>query len=254
MVNPGMATVNQPLTLSYQIIRKEYQTHCGIEPVLVDHYAKLLSPLLTPLFVRFGIIPNVVTVFMMVSGIVGAAFFALPPLWAKIAGLFFIHLWYVLDCCDGEVARITKRFSRMGTEIDYTAHLVCHPLFNLAFAISLIQLHRYDARLILLIATIGISAELMLRNLLTLRSVFQLKEGPASQKSRQNDALAIIRKGVIQALCTYPNLALVLPICFAIDIASGTSVSFYYLLVQTSVSVLMAARGYASWLRMILWT
>jgi phosphatidylglycerophosphate synthase len=248
-----MATANAPLVLSYKTIRSDYQTHCAIEPVLVDHYAKLLSPFLTALLVRAGIIPNVVTVLMMISGIVGAAFFALPPLWAKIAGLFFIHLWYVLDCSDGEVARITQRFSRMGAEIDYTAHLVCHPLFNLAFALSLIQLHRYSTTLILFVAVISISAELMLRNLLSLHSVFDLKVGSSAVPQHSTGALVNLRQAVTRAFCLYPNFALAFPVFLVIDSRNGISVAFSYLCLHSFISALSAISGYVAWVKKIAW-
>jgi len=244
-----MATTSAPVALTYKTIRRDYQTHCAIEPVLVDHYAKLLSPLLTPLFVRFGIIPNVVTVFMMISGIIGAALFALPPLWAKVAGLVFIHLWYVLDCCDGEVARITRRFSRMGTEIDYTAHLVNHPLFNLAFAVSLIQLHRYSTPLILFIAIISISAELMLRNLLSLRYIYELKLGVAIVEERRDKPYKAVALCATNFFSLYPNFALFFSAVFIAESCFGTTISFWYLLVQLVVSSLVAARMAFIWIR-----
>lgn len=249
-----MATTSAPAALTYRTIRREYQSHYVIEPVLVDHYAKLLSPFLTPFFVRFGIIPNVVTVFMMVSGIIGAAFFALPPLWAKIAGLVFIHLWYVLDCCDGEVARITRRFSRMGTEIDYTAHLINHPLFNLAFALSLIQLHRYSTTLILFVAIVSISAELMLRNLLTLRSIFDLKIGAIASPQAVDGPVTRARRLITHLFALYPNVALILPILFILDRSLGTSFSLYCLLAQILFSALVVLRGYLGWVGKILWS
>jgi len=248
-----MATTSAPVALTYKTIRRDYQTHCAIEPVLVDHYAKLLSPLLTPWFVRFGIIPNVVTVFMMISGIIGAALFAVPLLWAKVAGLVFIHLWYVLDCCDGEVARITRRFSRMGTEIDYTAHLVNHPLFNIAFAVSLIQLHRYSTPLILFIAIISISAELMLRNLLALRSILDFKSGSAPQVQEPDSVWPLAKRTVARFLSLYPNFALAFPVVVLADVCFGTSFAIYSLFAQTLISGLAAAKGYLGWVRQILW-
>ena len=119
--------------MKYSTIRKEYQHHTLDGMVFVDPYATLLSPLVTNVCLRLKLIPNVVTLCMIGSGALGAVFFALPFLWAKILGTVLIHLWYVLDCSDGEVARITKRFSKFGTEIDYTAHVVNHPLFLAAF-------------------------------------------------------------------------------------------------------------------------
>lgn len=125
--------------MKYSTIRKEYQHHELSSMVFVDPYATLLSPFVTKLCLRLRLIPNAVTLGMIGSGIVGAVLFALPFLWGKILGTVFIHLWYVFDCSDGEVARITKRFSKFGTEIDYTAHVVNHPLFLFSFLLTLLQ-------------------------------------------------------------------------------------------------------------------
>ena len=249
-IDIGVAQIAEPLALSYRIIRRDYQPHGGIEPIIVDHYAKLLSPFFTIVFVRLGVIPNIVTVLMMASGIVGAALFALPMTAAKVSGIIFIHLWYVLDCSDGEVARITRRFSKMGTEIDYTAHLVCHPLFNLAFAWNLISLHRYNTELVLFLAVIGISAELMLRNLIALRTLFEVKVGISGVPECVTGIIRL-RRFIAQTFYTYPNFCLLVPILLLLDLHSGLSSALMYLLVQTSISALAAAWGYVIWIRRI---
>lgn len=249
-----MPTVNTPIAPSYQTIRRSYQTHSPIEEVIVDHYAKLLSPFFTQIFVRARIIPNVVTVLMMASGILAAGLFALPWLATKIGGTILIHLWYVLDCSDGEVARITKRFSRMGAEIDYTAHLVCHPLFNLAFAWSLISLHRYNTTMILIVSIVSISAELMLRNIISLRSIYELKIGTPVPVQNSVGRLTRTRQIIMQAFYLYPNTALVFPILFILDYSLGTSLSLYCLFAQSSISALAVLWSYVGWVRKILWT
>src|SRR5580698_4582442 len=88
--------------LSYRTIRRDYQSHEAMPDVMVDSYAQLISPLLTRLFVKAGTTPNQVTVCMMISGVVGAALFVVPQVFCKVLGLAFMHLWYVLDCSDGE--------------------------------------------------------------------------------------------------------------------------------------------------------
>ena len=87
-----------PNMMSYRHIRREYQSGDLVEPVLVDHYAKLISPIFTNLFFEAGLAPNTVTILMMCAGFVGATLFAMPLLGLKACGVFFIHTWYVLDC------------------------------------------------------------------------------------------------------------------------------------------------------------
>ena len=125
--------------MTYKEIRKNWQHNFSWDSVLVDAYAMLISPFITKLCLRLKLIPNVITLLMIASGIVGGILFALPYTAAKIAGIVCIHLWYVFDCSDGEVARITKRYSKFGTEIDYTAHVVDHPFILFGFGASLLS-------------------------------------------------------------------------------------------------------------------
>lgn len=111
---------------------------------------------------KLKMIPNVVTLCMIIIGIIGAVLFAMPQLWCKILGVVFIHLWYITDLSDGEVARITKRFSKYGTDIDYYAHMINHPLFIAAFGYSFIQLG-YDTVWVLIAMFVYVTAELSFR-------------------------------------------------------------------------------------------
>ncbi|MDR1183148.1 MAG: CDP-alcohol phosphatidyltransferase family protein, partial [Bacteroidales bacterium] len=102
------------------------------------------SPLFSAFFVNRKITPNQVTLLMILSGIIGAIFFALPYVICKIIGAIFIQLWFVFDDSDGEVARYTKQFSKYGTEMDFMAHAITHPLFILSFLASSIQLYKIE--------------------------------------------------------------------------------------------------------------
>jgi len=177
---------------------------------------------------------------MMASGVVGSLLFALPPIGLKACGLIFIHLWYVLDCCDGETARITRRFSRFGKELDYVAHVVNHPLFNLAFAVSLVGMGRYSTSVILFASILCISAELVLRNIVSFSHMYELKmNSPVLKRNRGG----ISKKMLFQIVCffsVYPNFALLFPLAYFADLYFRTSVALYYLLAHTAVSSLLA--------------
>ena len=226
--------------MSYRTIRSTYQPRAWAGDVAVDHYAYRLSPFLTPIFVDANIAPNTVTILMMAAGLVGSLLFAMPPIALKACGLIFIHLWYVLDCCDGETARITKRFSKFGKEMDYVAHVVNHPLFNLAFAVTLVGLGRYSVSLILFASLLCISAELVLRNIVSFSYLYELKmNSPVLKRDRRG----ILKKMSFQIVCffsVYPNFALLFPLAYFADLYFDTSVALYYLLAHTAVSSLLA--------------
>ena len=73
--------------MRYLQIRREYQHHEYLDMVFVDPYAQLISPLLTKLCLRLGLIPNAVTVCMIIFGLIGAGLFAAPYLICRIAGV-----------------------------------------------------------------------------------------------------------------------------------------------------------------------
>jgi phosphatidylglycerophosphate synthase len=237
--------------ITYNTIRRDYQAHCSVEVIIVDHYAKIVSPVFTRYFVAAGISPNAVTVLMMIFGVIGAFLFAIPHMLFKACGLILIHLWYVMDCSDGEVARITKRFSQFGTELDYTAHLVCHPLFCIAFACSLISMARYDSQIVLFVSMACISSELVLRNIMLFFYIYDLKMGSATMTKGKHGRIKTIAIHVTNALSIYPNYALIFPIAYFIDYCYGTSIALYYLFVQTTIASLMAARMCVKWIRTV---
>jgi uncharacterized MAPEG superfamily protein len=64
-----------------------------------------VSPFLTRAFLRHGVSPTVGTVGMLIAGLTGALLLPFGGVWSAAAALCFV-LFYVLDCVDGEVARL----------------------------------------------------------------------------------------------------------------------------------------------------
>lgn len=235
--------------LTYREIRREFQNHSMPEEILVDHYAKAVSPVFTRWLVGWNVIPNSVTVGMILSGVLGACLFALPWLACKIAGLLFIHLWFILDCSDGEVARITHRFSAFGTEIDFLAHAINHPLFNLSFAWSLVMLHRYNTSAILACALVSISAEMLIRHLTGLTNTYRKVCGEASLRGGRRNTTRIWATSLLGVFYVYPNFALLFPIVFLIDRFTGTSLALIYLGAQALFTSIIGIRLAVFWTR-----
>jgi phosphatidylglycerophosphate synthase len=237
--------------ISYATIRRNYQSHARFEDIVVDYYAKVISPLITPALVKAKITPNKVTVLMMIVGVVGAALFAVPQIICKAIGLLFIHLWYVLDCCDGEVARITKTFSKFGTEIDFTAHVVNHPLFNIAFVLALVGMSRYDTKFLLSVSIVCISAEMVLRNLMGFAHIYDLKIDKGAAVGRKTGLLKDAAVQFVNLFTMYPNFVLVFPVVYFVDWRFGTSIAVWYLLIQTVMSSLLAIWTSSKWIARI---
>ena len=77
-----------------------------------------LSKPLTSLAVRRGWAPNSITVMSLVIGLLAAAAFAQGSRAALLVGAVLLQVSLVVDCSDGEVARMTGRFSRTGAWLD----------------------------------------------------------------------------------------------------------------------------------------
>jgi phosphatidylglycerophosphate synthase len=236
---------------SYTAILRESRSRESFGQVLADYYAALISPCCTRLFLRWGVIPNAVTIGMIVSGMLGAVLFATPLFAAKIAGAVLIHLWYILDCSDGEVARLTGIFSPFGTELDQIAHAICHPLFNLSFAYSLFVLHQYNSSLILTLSVVSISAEMLLRHLIDLSGAFLRTSIGVATPAKSRSLFRIVAGRVLGIFYVYPNFALLFPVLYLVDRITGTSLAWVYFVAHVVLSALEASRLAYRWTRIL---
>jgi phosphatidylglycerophosphate synthase len=91
-------------------------------------YMRRVSPFATLLFVRWGWPPNAVTVAFMLSGVAAAVLTAVPGIWAAIGVFLLIQLYLLFDCSDGEVARVTRRFSAAGVFLDRMGHYIAEAM------------------------------------------------------------------------------------------------------------------------------
>lgn len=85
-----------------------------------------LSRHITHLLLPFPVHPNVMTVVSCLVGLAAAAGFAWGTYWAEVLGAFLFQAAVVLDCCDGEIARLKLQESRFGDLLDITLDNVVH--------------------------------------------------------------------------------------------------------------------------------
>jgi phosphatidylglycerophosphate synthase len=82
--------------------------------------ARPLAAVVVVPLARTGITPNQVTFATLPVFLAGAALLALSPGWgALIAGAAIIELSYVLDCADGQLARLKGTSSPVGAHLDF---------------------------------------------------------------------------------------------------------------------------------------
>ena len=115
------------LQLAEQTLVRSLQSLKGGLDGWMDRYVnRKCSGLLTRIFLRLGWTPNTITMVSMVIGLVAAGLFV-PGSWElAIIGALVFQLSVIVDCCDGEVARLTFSESKFGQELDIWADNVVH--------------------------------------------------------------------------------------------------------------------------------
>lgn len=65
-----------------------------------------------------GVTPNVITIISIVVGVAGAWLFYYEPLWCTLLGILGLVFANILDCVDGQLARLTGIKSNVGRILD----------------------------------------------------------------------------------------------------------------------------------------
>ena len=88
-----------------------------------------LSRAITRLCVPLGVSPNQMTVLVAIAGLLAAWYAAQPRYGAQLLGALLFQLHSVIDGCDGEIARLTRRFAKHGALIDSLVDDASNALF-----------------------------------------------------------------------------------------------------------------------------
>jgi phosphatidylglycerophosphate synthase len=101
-----------------------------VDRVLLDSAVKSTDGFFTTFFVspyskhiarwaaRRGLTPNQVTTVSMLLGVLAAAGFATGERWGLVAGAVLLQVAFTTDCVDGQLARYTRQFSKLGAWLD----------------------------------------------------------------------------------------------------------------------------------------
>lgn len=110
-----------------QVERKLLRTLKGQFEGVVDRYVnRKLSAWFTRLFLRAGLSANAVTVLSMLIGLLSASAIAHGTYLAGVVGALLFQLAAIVDCCDGEIARLTFTESTFGERLDLLGDNVVH--------------------------------------------------------------------------------------------------------------------------------
>jgi len=98
----------------------------GLEGFVDRHFNRKCSKWITRMLLRTPLTPNAVTVLATLVGLLAATTFALGGYAAGIVGALLFQLSAILDCCDGEVARLKFMESSFGEQLDVALDNVVH--------------------------------------------------------------------------------------------------------------------------------
>lgn len=98
----------------------------GLEGFVDRHFNRKCSKWITSALLQTPLTPNGVTVLAALVGLLSGAVFAWGGYAAGIAGALLFQLSAILDCCDGEVARLKFLESPFGEQLDVALDNVVH--------------------------------------------------------------------------------------------------------------------------------
>ena len=107
--------------------RKLFNSLKGEFEGLVDRFFnRKVSHWFTRIFLAIGLSPNAITILASLVGLVAAAGFGVGTYNAGIVAALLFQLAAIIDCCDGEVARLTFTESPFGAWLDIAMDNVVH--------------------------------------------------------------------------------------------------------------------------------
>ena len=97
------------------------------------YFNRKLSRPLTRWLLQTSLTPNQITILSCVVGLLGALCFFPGGYWAPLLGALLLQCSVVLDCCDGEVARVKLLESPFGDVLD----IVCDTVVTIAIFVGM---------------------------------------------------------------------------------------------------------------------
>ncbi len=102
-------------------LQRAFRKSVDADGVVAYHVARRVSRAVTPLLVRTAITPNQVTLVALACGLVAAGLAATGGYAACVAAGLLLFAGSVIDCMDGEIARLRLEFSKAGEWLDSIA-------------------------------------------------------------------------------------------------------------------------------------
>lgn len=238
------------MIVTYREYRDKTPLGSFFDHSIIGYICSILSPFVSIFCMRVNMRPNTITLFMIITGVIGGVILMLPIVWCKLTAAIIYVLWFTLDCSDGEVARYTQQFSKGGKYLDWCAHLLTHPMFIIGMWTSIIQNYECDFYLLTVITFLFICAELLGRNRISMDTLYgNIANTPYNSKLSMSKAHFFYWQTVYM-----PNLLLIMPLLLFADLIFQWSVIVYiyigwallYSMVMLRVFAILIWRMYKS--------
>ena len=112
---------------------------------------------LTRLLLPTGLTPNHVTVIGVALGIAGGLLLGAASMAGVLAGVVALFVSGVLDCCDGEIARIKLTESRLGHLLDIVGDTLVHAALLAGIATQLARTGAWPGNATLILLAVGVA-------------------------------------------------------------------------------------------------
>lgn len=103
-------------------------------------FNRLIASRLSPVLARTPLRPNDVTLLSLAAGLASAWAMSLGARSAMLAGALCLHVSFILDNCDGQIARIKKMQSEFGMWLDYVCDLLVDMALWTGLAIGAVRM------------------------------------------------------------------------------------------------------------------
>ena len=205
------------MNINLKTFREKYPMPHFLSCHVSDYLCLALSPYITIYCIRHKIIPNTVTLFMILSGVFAGVVLILPFVWCKLTSFILYVLWFTFDCSDGEVARYTLKFSKGGKYLDWCAHLACHPLFVIGTFVSIIQFYNLNYIILSIVSASLVASDMIYRVQTAILTIIPELNNQATNGAPQYKRKPI-HKYLVSQFTWFPNIVVFMPLLLFIDI------------------------------------
>ena len=217
-----------------------------------DWYERIIvrkiSIYLSRVFIVIGASANLVTALSFIAGMIGVVLIGLQLPWIVLCGCVMLQFWYLLDKCDGEVARywkykINNRVAKSklesdlsGVFLDYILHYIVHSLVFVSIGFGLYQKYNNIYTLGLCfsaaLSMIFINLIIQCKDSIILNKLRILKVNMDFDKNSETETrqLSFMLKmfSFVHYLCTFPFIINIMMICGVLNLFTFETEKIYF--------------------------